>query len=197
MLYRNRRAVTVRDGMQCCGCTCIQNIQIDGARATRTRAFSRPSLLEGMQRMPCHACTHTSESTRQKTTHRRLAKFPHVPVTWLANEPRGAKVGELAVLDFSTQTSLFLKPACSLLRSRVVSLSLILSVLSVEMPKNLSCCTVNCRSRKSKVGCEEVTFYCIPKEEETRRIWLARIHRSDLSERDITKNTRLCSLHFL
>ena len=69
MLYRNRRAVTVRDGMQCCGCTCIQNIQIDGARATRTRAFSRPSMLEGMQRMPCHACTHTSESTRLKTTH--------------------------------------------------------------------------------------------------------------------------------
>ena len=42
--------------------------------------------------------------------HRRLAKFPHVPVTWLANEPRGAKSEYLMFLTFDT--NFFVPQAC-------------------------------------------------------------------------------------
>ena len=45
--------------------------------------------------------------------HRRLAKFPHVPVTWLANEPRGGGGHKSESLLFLTfDTNFFVPKAC-------------------------------------------------------------------------------------
>ena len=64
------------------------------------------------------------------------------------------------------------------------------------MPGSDHCCAVNCTNRRGKAGCEGVKFYRIPKNNESRRTWLGKIHRRDLTEASLTDNIRLCSVHF-
>ena len=65
------------------------------------------------------------------------------------------------------------------------------------MPSRDSCCAPGCKNRRGKDGCEQVKFYRIPKDEDSRRIWLARINRADLRPAHVTDHTRLCSQHFV
>ena len=41
-----------------------------------------------------------------------------------------------------------------------------------------------------------LSFHVFPKDEESRRLWVSRVNRSDLQVKDVTRNTVLCSLHF-
>ena len=65
------------------------------------------------------------------------------------------------------------------------------------MPSHDSCCAYGCSNWRGKKGCEGIRFYRIPKDEETRWTWIARINRQDLRLEDVTDNTHLRSAHFV
>ena len=63
------------------------------------------------------------------------------------------------------------------------------------MPSHDACCAPGCSNRRDPFD-KTLKFHRIPADPDQRRIWLGRINRADLREKDVTTSTRLCSEHF-
>lgn len=63
------------------------------------------------------------------------------------------------------------------------------------MPGHDFCCAPGCSNSRDPFD-KTLKFHRIPANPEVRRVWLSRINRADLREKDVTPNTRLCSEHF-
>ena len=90
---------------------------------------------------------------------------------------------------------------CTFLMELVRLLASLLWLLFGKMGGHDHCAARECHDGRSSrrgdvVNGVRLSFHVFPRDHDARRLWVSRVNRADLTVKDVTKSTVLCSLHF-